>query len=712
MLLRARQRTLRLLKGRIRVWPCSNSSYGPLKPLFTTRSICDFPQRDLVVSKFQFPLATHTIQQVFEDAESLAASKTTVVLNGHLHKKPRHLAARIFAELRDCSGLVCHLLLDPSSAPPNAFESLKQSMPEECACVTGYIKRKVQSPLGPGAAQWELVVLEYLVLNSSTLDASRLDKLKHADPANLPPQFRYLQLRTAPFQRALRARSHASQVVRQVLVSQHGFCEIETPLLFKSTPEGAREFLVPTRTPAKFYALPQSPQQYKQMLMLSGFTRYFQLAKCFRDEDLRADRQPEFTQVDLEMAYVNNSAQVRHVVEDVVQSIWKTVGNMQMYTLNDAGLLVEAPASGQSALAFSSLTYRDALARFGIDKPDLRSALENTNLTRFFSPLNHVDFPVVEACILRNAFSPGPLCSDASKNGPKNLIVPKRLRDKSLYPSRAPIIVPITNESLAKLWYEEYLGKVIEKNKDFDGNILMETLRLKPGDIIAFSQRAHLSYENPTPLGKFRLLAIEQYPGKWQRPFETGNPSSRSASFSPPRDRLFVGAWVIEFPLFSPVETGSINGYPQYGEMLELTHHPFTMAMPEDYDSLQTCPRAVRGEHYDLVVNGVEVGGGLRRVHDASLQRYIFERILRVPDYHDLFGHLLLALEMGCPPHAGLALGFDRLCAMLIGLALIRDVIAFPKTSAGIDPVVNSPSLPNAAALREYNIDVIGAKDS
>lgn len=521
-----------------------------------------------------------------------------------------------------------------------------------------------------GEKAWELLVNNYQVLNESNLDAARLDRLKHSNPQDLPPQFRYLQLRTENLQTNLRIRSKAANLIRSIFVNDHDFVEIETPLLFKSTPEGAREFLVPTRSPDAFYALPQSPQQYKQLLMSSGFTKYFQIAKCFRDEDLRADRQPEFTQVDMEMSFVSHSDQVGYVIEDLIYNMWKKVAQLPIYFLNGKGYLQEITNFNKDKIDFSKLKYTDALSKFGIDKPDLRSNLEFINLSDYFVLTKSPEhFPIVEACILKNVFDP----SGKSK-------IAKELTDSKNYSRRKPYILALKSEDECMTWYEKLVNKnVLQFAEGFDSNKLRELLKLKPGDIIAISDRSKILYENPTPLGKFRQLAMAHYPNKWQRPIEKPD-GSLIEGYDPLN--VYVASWVVEFPLFNPVETSSgiSSEYPSYDmKKYESTHHPFTMVNPEDYELLSLDPLAARGEHYDLVINGVEVGGGSRRVHDAELQKFIFKDVLRIDNYNKLFGHLLHALSMGCPPHAGLALGFDRLCAMLVGSNSIRDVIAFPK---------------------------------
>lgn len=631
------------------------------------------PDKASTLQKFDFPVANTTIKAIRQ-----RKAPPIVTLNGHLNHKPRVRPGRTFVELRDADGGIIQLLLNKET-PLQYFELLRGCKTEDSISVTGTTQKRYRADQSEDV---EVVVDHIQVLSTSNLDAARLDKLKHTAPALIPPRFRYLQLRTPKFQRALRQRNRAAIEVRRVLES-HDFVEIETPLLFKSTPEGANEFLVPTRTANSFYALPQSPQQYKQILMSSGFTKYYQIARCFRDEDLRADRQPEFTQVDLEMSYVASSDQVGVVVEDVVHNVWRNVGKVPTYTVKD-GILEEVNLQpGQ--LHFSKLTYTDALSKFGIDKPDMRSSLEIVNLSQYFES-DHPDFPVVEALVLKGVGKPS-----------------RVLLDSNNYTRRKPITIPIKLDEDASSWYRRFCDKNILKQRDtFDEGQLRQLLGLEVGDALAFSTRAAFSYENPTPLGKFRQLAIAEYPNRFNRPMRTAKGLVTDYDAS----RVVVGSWVVDFPLFNPVETSEPTApHPEYDfTRMESTHHPFTMAKTEDYDLLASDPLSVRGEHYDLVINGVEVGGGSRRIHDADLQRYVFESILQISNYQALFGHLLRALSMGCPPHAGLALGFDRLCAMLIGSSSIRDVIAFPKNQSGVDPVVQSPTDVPDKTLEKYHI--------
>ncbi|EGW34990.1 uncharacterized protein SPAPADRAFT_58114 [Spathaspora passalidarum NRRL Y-27907] len=653
------------------------------------------PNKQSTLAKFKFPNATSTIQSITNDLPTyLNNQQLKVTLHGHMNRKPRIRPQLGFAFLRDSNGDEVQLLATPETTDGSVFSLMGKLLVEDSVSVTGYVQSKVQpkeqSTSSP-VSDWELVIEDFQILNSSNSDASKLDKLKHSNPSELPPQYRYLQLRTPAYQNALRIRSKVAQLIRNVFIDNHDFVEIETPLLFKSTPEGAREFLVPTRSYNSFYALPQSPQQYKQILMSSGFTKYFQIAKCFRDEDLRSDRQPEFTQIDMEMSFINSSDQVGIVVEDLINSIWNKVGNKTTYTVNSEGYLQKI-VHKQDKLQFSKLDYVTALTKYGIDKPDLRSNLSFTSLEKFFTAKENSEFPVLELCVLKQAFNPE-----------HKYKLPKSFTDDISFKSRKPYVWPVKDDRIVTSWYTKLIDAgVIIPTESFNEEELVRTLNLQPGDIFAVSTRAEFPYENPTPLGRFRQLAMQEFPNKWHRPIvQPDGTLLEKYDF----DDVIVGSWVVDFPLFNPKEVQSEDKYPRYDyTQFESTHHPFTMAKLEDYDLLSSEPLKVRGEHYDLVINGVEIGGGSRRIHDPELQTYIFKEILQITNYQALFGHLLKALSMGCPPHAGLALGFDRLCAMLIGSNTIRDVIAFPKNQSGVDPVVESPTGVSEKVLNEYFI--------
>lgn len=628
-----------------------NLSALPRKEAVLPKCGCIFP---VVISttnaKVNFKKHTHTIDDINKEATQVLGTK--VSLTGWIDTKPKKMGKGIvFATLRDFEGNFTQII----SRDPEFVTKVSNANVEDCVSVTGTVERRRVRNDQDTDVRWEISLTEFDTLNSANVLASQLESLKST--GDFPQQYRYLQLRLPFYQQALRARALASSVVREELNSL-GFTEVETPLLFKSTPEGAREFLVPTRRPDQFYALPQSPQQYKQLLMASGVKNYYQIAKCFRDEDLRADRQPEFTQVDLEMSFADAS-DVQRTVERVVKTVWERVARDDIHTIDETGVRLGPLAH---------LTYSEALSKYGIDKPDLRSTLELQDLSSYAS-VESAEFPVFEVCVLRGAIHQG-----------KQL--PITLFDKAEYRNRRPVIVPIKTEADRVQWMERFPGVQFNSTEEID-----QLLQLQVGDVIAGSTRAELSYENPTPLGRFRQLAISEFPGQWRH------------------TEAFIGAWVEDFPLFNPVECSGEGDYPEYDyDKFESTHHPFTMAKLEDYELLSSDPLSVKGEHYDLVVNGVELGGGSRRVHDSAVQRFILEQILKIDKTDQLFGHLLRALSLGCPPHAGLALGFDRLCAMLIGSSSIRDVVAFPKTQNGTDMVVESPSQVSDEVLKEYHV--------
>ncbi|VEU22948.1 DEKNAAC104129 [Brettanomyces naardenensis] len=635
-----------------------------LNTLYRRFSTVALPEKSKTLEKFAFKHFTQTIGDVNKGFSGLLNEKVT--LNGWIDGSPRKISKNlVFAGFRDFNGDFTQI----TAKGEEISQVVRGLKPEDALSVTGRVSLKRMKE-GEQVKQWELLIDDLEVLNYSNEKASQLDSLK-STPSQYPPEYRYLQLRSPYYQKALKMRSEAAHVARSVFQSLN-FTEIETPMLFKSTPEGAKEFLVPTRRKGLFYALPQSPQQYKQLLMASGFKGYYQIAKCFRDEDLRADRQPEFTQIDMEMSFAK-SEDVQHVIQKLLTSIWKDVRGLPLYRIdpNDESVLIKL----EDGEDFPKMNYMEALTRYGIDKPDLRATLSFKDVSSFFTqPLKRDDFGVTEACVLKGALEKGS---------------PKKILDSSSY-SRKPYIFKIKNEEDLQKW-----AKALP-NEPANVDQLNEFLDLQVGDVVAIGDRAKFPYESPTPLGRFRQLAMEEYPTSWRRNIE-GSPAAND---------IFVSTWLVNFPLFSPSEGDIIDGYPVYDfDNLESTHHPFTMVKLEDYELLATDPLKAKGDHYDLVVNGVEVGGGSRRVHDAELQKFIFANILKIDDYMSLFGHLLHALSSGCPPHAGLAIGFDRMCSMLLGCSSIRDVVAFPKTQAGTDPVVESPSRVPEKTLALYGIE-------
>lgn len=635
-----------------------------------------FPPLNSVKDKFIFKSSSETssISSIIENKQE----KGNVIINGWIDAKPKKVGKNlIFGTLRDTNGETIQIV--------DSQSLLKDSQVEDVVQIVGELSEKKKS--GNAASQanchnkeFELKLLNLQKLNQANKKPSQLQDFKIKD-TNFPPEYRYLQLRLPKYQRNLELRYEASKSIRSLL-DAFNFVEIETPLLFKSTPEGAREFLVPTRRTidgeASFYALPQSPQQYKQLLIASGVHRYFQIARCFRDEDLRSDRQPEFTQIDMEMAFAAGK-DVREVIEKVVTCTWNkhNVAGTDLHTLDKAGNIV--PASSEQKIA--QLTYQHVMTNYGIDKPDLRSPdLKIMDLSEFKAyGYTNKDFPVFEVLVLRNAF-------ESMENFEKEWGF---LSNTDNYKSRTPIVVPIENEDAQTSWFNKFLSIAAFENP----KLVTKFLNLQKGDIIIGSTRepTRRLFENPTPLGRARQLILQTAKGK-----ELFRKTDAS-----------VAAWVVDFPLFSPVEKAETTQrlYPEYvPDSFCSTHHPFTMVSLKDYNKLESDPLACHGEHYDLVINGVELGGGSTRIHDPELQNFIFHNILKIKNSEELFGHLLNAFKMGTPPHAGFAIGFDRMCAMLCGTESIRDVIAFPKSISGVDKVVGSPSKVPPYTLTEYNI--------
>lgn len=466
-------------------------------------------------------------------------------------------------------------------------------------------------------------------------------------------KYRYLELRQPYLQRNIRLRSEALQAVRSFLVSQ-GFCEIETPTLFRKTSEGAREYVVPTRQPNKFYTLTQSPQQYKQLLMASGFDRYFQIARCYRDEDLRADRQPEFTQIDMELAFIQQ--------DDIMKTIEGLLSQVFKQTLN-----VDIPTP------FPRHSYRWCMKNYGSDKPDTRFGIKLVEVGDIFKTTN--------VGILQSAIS--------KENGVIKAINMKgigKLNDKDIdsiqmeaKKSGGPGVVTITLAEDGSL--KSSIAKYLSENEVED---LIERLDIKAGDLVCLS--AGEEDFACTTLGRLRL---------WARDRMVAN-----GTLVIPADRFDL-FWVVDFPLFTWED----------GKMLS-THHPFTAPVSDDANMLSSNPELVRGQHYDVVLNGYEIGGGSIRIHKKEEQIKVLRDVLGMtPLKVAEFQHLLDALGHGCPPHGGIALGFDRLMAVIVGAKSLREVIAFPKSSSGAELMTGAPAQLGNAELDELFNLVKSAKD-
>ncbi|KAL2027814.1 hypothetical protein VTO58DRAFT_110502 [Aureobasidium pullulans] len=589
-----------------------------------------------------------------------------VVLHGYLGTQRQAGKNLLFAELRDTT-LSCSIQLvasNKTSTGESVFEKLIGLSVETPVAIQGKIKSRKAKPssskIEEGAIQ-PVTDVEIELTKVSPLNHFPKDIMVTQDSVFSAEQ-RHLQLRMEkPLRDALAFRSKAASILRTELCEGKDFTEIETPLLFKSTPEGAREFLVPSRTPGLAYALPQSPQQYKQILMASGIPRYVQFAKCFRDEDLRADRQPEFTQVDLEMSFATGQ-DVMSTVESVIKTLWQK--------------LLGISYDGQ----FPHLSYEDAMSTYGSDKPDVRlgskiSRVEYmlpVDLIRKIGPLND---PIVEVLKI-------PISEDAKET--------------------RGFVTRFMDSPEAKPFNENPEGQpgifIFDPRKPLSGlsvfgfeaaETIEETLDLEEGDLVVLQARKNASHAGgSTPLGNLRL-ALHKF-------------AVQHGYMPAPQGFEFL--WITDFPLFSP----SVANEPGQGGAagFSSTHHPFTAPKTaEDVDLLLTDPAAVKAEHYDLVVNGVELGGGSRRIHSAAMQQFVLREVLKMSEERlKDFDHLIEVLRAGCPPHAGMALGFDRLIAVMLGKESVRDVIAFPKSGRGEDLLVKSPTRMTEEQLKTYHL--------
>jgi aspartyl-tRNA synthetase len=579
-----------------------------------------------------------------------------VTLEGWVHSR-RDLGGVIFIDVRDREGRT-QTVFDPSDLPKEVFEQASGLRSESVIRVWGRVRARPEGTANARIATGgvEVMVARLEVLNLADPLPFQIDEPEAAARVSEETrlQYRYLDLRRPEMTRNLRVRHAVAKAVRDYM-DEEGFLEVETPTLFKSTPEGAREFLVPNRREAgTFYALPQSPQQFKQILMVAGVERYFQLARCYRDEDLRADRQPEFTQVDIEMSFIERE-DIYRLIEGLLARVWKTA----------LGRDIPTP--------FPRMRFEEAMNRFGIDKPDTRFGMELVDMTDDFRASTFKVFSGVIASggVVKAINAKGLACATQGQIETMTEYA-KSFGAKGL--------------AFIKVEGGEWKSPIVKFFSDAEKAALSSKLAIEEGDLILFAADQWLNACEI--LGKIRLYCAEVLKGQGKLVVES--------------DR-FDFLWVVDFPLLS---------YDKEMNRWYSSHHPFTAPVAEDIPLLKDDPRKVRGQHYDIVVNGVELGGGSIRIHQPDVQRTIFEDILAIPpdETRLRFGYMLEAFRYGAPPHGGIALGFDRLCAMLCATSSIRDVIAFPKTAKGVCLMTESPTAVSPRQLRDLYLEVKAAK--
>lgn len=573
----------------------------------------------------------------------------TVQIAGWVNRRRDH-GGVIFVDLRDRSGVV-QVVIDPDTE--SAFKTAEGVRNEYCLTITGIVRAR---PAGTenadlASGKIELLAKELTILSKSEALPFQLDEDNVSEEIRL--KYRTIDLRRETMQKNLILRSKVASSLRRYL-DDKGFLDIETPMLTKATPEGARDYLVPSRTHAgKFFALPQSPQIFKQMLMMSGFDRYYQIVRCFRDEDLRADRQPEFTQLDIETSFLNED-EIMNLMEEMIVKVFKEHINVDLGT-------------------FPKMPYSEAMKRFASDKPDLRIPLELVDVDDlvkdcqfkvFASVANQANTRVVALKVPDGAKLPRSAIDDytayVGRYGAKGLAYIKVNDVNTFEGLQSPIVKNLTREG----------GK--------EGEVAFEILKrvgAKSGDLVFFgADKAKVVND---AMGALRIKIGHDL-------------NLLTCEWAP--------LWVVDFPMFE---------YDEKDGRYYSTHHPFTQPKVEDLADLDTKPAEVLSRAYDMVLNGTEIGGGSIRIHREDMQQQIFKSLgISDEEANEKFGFLLNALKYGCPPHGGLAFGLDRLLMLMTGAKSIRDVMAFPKTQTAWCPLTDAPSFANPEQLKELNIKV------
>ena len=591
---------------------------------------------------------THTCGEL--RPESVGAD---VVLKGWVDTR-RNLGGLVFADLRDRYGLTQIVFAEEVSA--EAYAIAEKLRGEDVVSITGTVRERENKNHTLPTGLIEVFVADIEVLNTAEplpFMVSAHEERQQNTGEDLRLRYRYLDLRRPALQQNILLRHRLYQATRRYMDTQD-FVEVETPILMKSTPEGARDYLVPSRVhPGKFYALPQSPQTYKQLLMIAGLDRYFQIVKCFRDEDLRADRQPEFTQIDVEMTFATEEL-IYEMVEGLMASIWKDTRGIEIGT------------------PFPRMPHAEAIRRFGSDKPDLRFGMELVDVSE---TLHGSGFRVFDstfesggAVVAIRVEGQGDLGRGKLDKLTKQIVL-KRIGAPGLF----YVKLPADGSDFTASVKEEVLPRSFVQK-------VIEATGAKAGDLV-------LMLAGPQPkvfeqMGTLRLHMANEtglIPG--------GN------------DGPWKFLWVTEFPLFE---------YDEEDGRFYATHHPFTSPEPEDLPLLENDPGAARARAYDLVLNGAEIGGGSIRIHQRDVQSQMFRHLgIGEAEAEERFGFLLNAFRYGAPPHGGIALGLDRLVMLLTGASSLRDVIAFPKTQSATEPMSNTPDVVNDEQLEELHIRTV-----
>ncbi len=562
-----------------------------------------------------------------------------VILSGWVQKS-RDLGGMTFVDLRDRYGLT-QLVFNMESDAKLCGEARKLGR-EFVLKVEGTVAERSNKNLRISTGHIEILVEKLEILNSSITPPFTIEENTDGGD-DLRMKYRYLDLRRAVVRENLQLRSRMAIEIRKYL-SDEGFLEVETPVLIKSTPEGARDFVVPSRmNPGEFYALPQSPQTFKQLLMVAGFDKYFQIVKCFRDEDLRADRQPEFTQIDCEMSFVERD-DVLNAFEGLTKYLFETVKEVKI--------------EGD----FPKMFYADAMRRYGNDKPDIRFGMELSEMSDLVKGKGFQVFDSVEYV--------GGICATGCAGYSRKQL--DALTDWVKRPQigmRGLVYVKYNEDGTLKSSVDKFYDETALKQ-------WVELLEAKPGDLILV-----LAGDRELTLKALSELRLEM--------------GGRLGLRDPD---VFKPLWVVDFPLLE---------WDEDSKRFHAMHHPFTSPYEEDLELFRTDPGKVRAKAYDLVINGVEIGGGSIRIHDEGLQKQMFDKLgFTEEEARKQFGFLMSAFQYGAPPHGGIAFGFDRLVALFAGIESIRDVIAFPKNNAGRDMMIDTPSTISGEQLTELSLKV------